>query len=150
MRIYTVGFTRKSAAHFFEELLEPSGATRLLDVRIRNASQLSGFAKAGKSGGDLAFFLRRICAMDYAHLPELAPTAELLDDYRKGRKDWSEYARAYLALLDERQVADSLDRDLIADSVLLCSEHDPDQCHRRLAAEYLQRHWGGIEIVHLR
>ena len=88
--------------------------------------------------------------MDYAHLPELAPTAELLDDYRQRRTDWSAYARAYLALLDERHVADSLDRDLIADSVLLCSEHDPDQCHRRLAAEYLQQHWGGIEIVHLR
>ena len=150
MKIYTVGFTKKSAAQFFEELLEPSGARRLLDVRIHNSSQLSGFAKAGKSGGDLAFFLRRLCAMDYAHLPELAPTAELLDDFRKGRTDWSAYARAYISMLDERRVADSLEPDLLADSVLLCSEHEPDRCHRRIAAEYLQQHWGGIEIIHLR
>ncbi len=150
MRIYTVGFTKKSAAHFFEELLEPSGATRLLDVRIHNSSQLSGFAKAGKTGGDLAFFLRRICAMDYSYLPELAPTADLLNDYRKHGMPWTAYEQRYISMLDARSVAESLDPDLIADSVLLCSEHEPEQCHRRLAAEYLQRHWGGVEIVHLR
>ena len=150
MKIYTIGFTKKSAAHFFEAVLEPSGATRLLDVRIHNSSQLAGFAKAGKTGGDLAFFLRRICAMDYRYLPELAPTADLLNDYRKAGMPWTAYEQRYISMLDARRVADSLDRDLIADSVLLCSEHEPDQCHRRLAAEFLQQHWGGIEIVHLR
>ena len=149
MKIYTIGFTKKSAARFFEEVLEPSGAKRVIDVRIHNSSQLAGFAKAGKTGGDLAFFLRRICAMDYVYIPELAPTAALLDDYRKHGQSWSAYEQRYVSLLDSRRAA-SLDPALLADGVLLCSEAEPDHCHRRLAAEYFQRHWGGVEIIHLR
>ena len=149
MKIYTIGFTKKSAARFFEEVLEPSGAKRVIDVRIHNSSQLAGFAKAGKTGGDLAFFLRRICAMDYVYVPELAPTAALLDDYRKHGQSWSAYEQRYVSLLDSRRAA-SLDPALLADGVLLCSEAEPDHCHRRLAAEYFQHRWGGVEIVHLR
>ena len=149
MKIYTIGFTRKSAARFFEEVLEPSGAKRVIDVRIHNSSQLAGFAKAGKTGGDLAFFLRRICAMDYVYLPQLAPSAALLDDYRKHGQPWSAYEQRYLSLLDARNAA-SIDRELISDGVLLCSEAEPHQCHRRLAAEYFQHRWGGVEIIHLR
>lgn len=149
MKIYTIGFTKKSAARFFEEALEPSGAKRVIDVRIHNSSQLAGFAKAGKTGGDLAFFLRRICAMDYVYIPELAPTAALLDDYRKHGQSWSAYEQRYVSLLDSRRAA-SLDPALLADGVLLCSEAEPDHCHRRLAAEYFQHRWGGVEIIHLR
>lgn len=149
MKIYTIGFTKKSAARFFEEVLEPSGAKRVIDVRIHNSSQLAGFAKAGKTGGDLAFFLRRICAMDYVYIPELAPTAALLDDYRKHGQSWSAYEQRYVSLLDSRR-ASSLDPALLADGVLLCSEAEPDHCHRRLAAEYFQHRWGGVEIIHLR
>ena len=148
MKIYTIGFTKKSAARFFEEVLEPSGAKRVIDVRIHNSSQLAGFAKAGKTGGDLAFFLRRICAMDYVYVPELAPTAALLDDYRKRGQSWSAYEQRYISLLDSRRAA-SLDPALLADGVLLCSEAEPDHCHRRLAAEYFQHRWGGVEIIHL-
>lgn len=149
MKIYTIGFTKKSAARFFEEVLEPSGAKRVIDVRIHNSSQLAGFAKAGKTGGDLAFFLRRICGMDYVYVPELAPSAALLEDYRKHGLSWSAYEQRYVSLLDSRGVA-SLDRALLADGVLLCSEAEPDRCHRRLAAEYFQHRWGGVEITHLR
>ena len=149
MKIYTIGFTKKSAARFFEEVLEPSGAKRVIDVRIHNSSQLAGFAKAGKTGGDLAFFLRRICAMDYVYVPELAPTPGLLDDYRKHGLSWSAYEQRYVSLLDSRRAA-ALDPALLADGVLLCSEAEPDHCHRRLAAEYFQHRWGGVEIVHLR
>ena len=149
MKIYTIGFTKKSAARFFEEVLEPSGAKRVIDVRIHNSSQLAGFAKAGKTGGDLAFFLRRICGMDYVYVPELAPTAALLDDYRKHGQSWSAYEQRYTSLLDSRRAA-SLDPALLADGVLLCSESEPDHCHRRLAAEYFQHRWGGVEIIHLR
>lgn len=149
MKIYTIGFTKKSASRFFEGLLEPSGAKRLIDVRIHRSSQLSGFAKAGKDGGDLPFLLRRICAMDYMYLPELAPSAELLSEYRAGGQSWSAYEQRYVALLDARGVGAALERCLLADSVLLCSEHEPEHCHRRLAAEYFQHRWGGIEIIHL-
>ena len=145
MKLYTVGFTKKSASGFFE-LLRESGAKRLVDVRLNNVSQLAGFAKRD----DLAFFLREICQMAYLHLPELAPTKAMLDAYRKEHRDWETYERQFLALMGERRIEDkdSLKRALL-NGCLLCSESTAEHCHRRLVAEYLQRHWGDVEIVHL-
>jgi uncharacterized protein (DUF488 family) len=60
MKIYTIGFTKKTAEQFFETLCA-SGAERLVDVRLNNVSQLAGFAKKQ----DLAYFLERICSMQY-------------------------------------------------------------------------------------
>ena len=138
MKLYTIGFTKKSAREFFDDLLRPSGARRVLDVRARSSSQLSGFAKVGKTDGDFQFLLRRLCDMDYVHVPELAPSNELLSDYRAGDLSWDDYADRYRELLEERGVEDLLQPELIADGVLLCSEASPEHCHRRLAAEYLQ------------
>lgn len=149
MKLYTIGFTRKSAREFFDELLGASGAVRVLDVRLRPASQLSGFAKVSKSGGDFEFLLQRLCGMDYVHLPALAPTDELFKSYRAGDVIWDDYGERYLELLAERRVEQELGRALFDDGVLLCSEDTPERCHRRLAAEYLQRQWGDIEIIHL-
>ena len=142
--IYTIGFTKKPAREFFG-LLSESKARRLVDVRLNNVSQLSGFAKKA----DLAFFVHEICGMQYHHEPLLAPTSELLDSYRSGSVSWAEYEAAFNNLLTERAVELSLTRDLVDDSVLLCSEPTAQKCHRRLAAEYLARHWGGLSVQHL-
>ena len=144
LKVYTIGFTKKSASDFFE-LLQQSGAKRLVDVRLNNVSQLSGFAKRG----DLEYFLHNICQMKYIHMPELAPTSEMLKAYRQGRHDWESYEREFLALMDERRVWKMAIKRKIANACLLCSEDGPDRCHRRLVAEYLNRHWGNVEIVHL-
>ncbi len=149
MKLYTIGFTKKSAKEFFEYLLAPTGAKRVLDVRARPSSQLSGFAKVGKSGGDFQFLLRRLCDMHYVHVPELAPSSELFSEYRACDLNWDEYAERYRELLVEREVENLLDPELLADGVLLCSEASPERCHRRLAAEYLREHWNDIEIIHL-
>ena len=69
MRLYTIGFTKKTAQRFLD-LLKTSGAKCVVDVRLNNVSQLAGFAKKN----DLAYFLKEICGMEYVHLPELAPT----------------------------------------------------------------------------
>ena len=144
MRIFTIGFTKKSASQFFG-LLQESGACRIVDVRLNNVSQLAGFAKRC----DLAYFLKEICAMDYLHLPTLAPTKEILDDYKKRRCDWITYETRFLDLMRARRVEETVARETLAGSCLLCSEHTADRCHRRLVAEYLDRHWGGIDITHL-
>jgi uncharacterized protein (DUF488 family) len=128
--VYTIGFTKKSAETFFR-LLGGSSARRLVDVRLNNVSQLAGFAKKD----DLKFFLREICSIDYLHLKLLAPTQEMLDQYKKGGGDWELYERRFL--------------DLMEDSCLLCSEDSPRRCHRRLVAEYLSDRWGGLSIEHL-
>jgi uncharacterized protein (DUF488 family) len=44
MRLYTIGFTQKSAETFFD-LLRQHGVQRLVDIRLNPNGQLSGFAK---------------------------------------------------------------------------------------------------------
>ena len=87
--------------------------------------------------------------MDYVHLPELAPTQDMLDAFKKEKGDWNEYERRFLSLMRERCVEDTLERDAIDGACLLCSEETPEHCHRRLVAEYLREKWGSAEIVHL-
>ncbi len=144
MKLFTIGFTRKTAERFFG-LLGESGTRCIVDVRINNVSQLAGFAKKN----DLDWFLRKICRIEYIHLPELAPTKELLDDYRKRRCDWNTYAARFLDLMRQRRIQETIPREVVAEGCLLCSEDKPHHCHRRLVAEYLKRHWGNVEIVHL-
>ncbi len=145
MEIYTIGFTQKSAQEFFEAL-KRAGIRRLLDIRLSNSSQLAGFAKRD----DLRYFLREICGADYEHEPLLAPTEEMLALYKKGKGDWAEYERKFLALMAERRVEEYVERESFdTPTVLLCSEPTAERCHRRLVAEYLKEKWGDVEIVHL-
>lgn len=139
-----MGFTKKPASKFFG-LLKDAGAKRIVDVRLNNSSQLAGFAKRD----DLEFFLRSVCDMEYVHLPILAPTKEMLDEYRKGGGDWARYEVGFLDLMRERKIEHAVPREVIEDGCLLCSEAEPHHCHRRLVAEYLQEHWGDVEIDHL-
>lgn len=144
MKLYTIGFTKTSAESFFSRLLV-SGAKRLLDVRLNNVSQLAGFAKRD----DLKYFLKAICAIDYVHRTDLAPTQEMLDGYKKDGGAWSEYEKRFVDLIAARHIEDRLPRDLANGACLLCSEDKPHHCHRRLVAEYLKSKWSDVEIVHL-
>jgi uncharacterized protein (DUF488 family) len=144
MKVFTIGFTKKSARQFFETL-KSSGAKRVVDVRLNNVSQLAGFAKRD----DLQFFLKEVCGMEYVHLPELAPTQEMLDEYKKMRGNWTEYEKRFVGLMEQRRIENSIPKEIVSDGCLLCSEDKPHQCHRRLIAEYLQRHWSHIDICHL-
>ena len=146
MKIYTIGFTKKTAQTFFG-LLHQNGVQRLVDIRLKPSGQLSGFAKKE----DLPYFLDHLAGhCSYVHLPELAPSAEILTAYRT-TKDWSNYVAQFQALMDERSIPDILERlsfEKLA-SCLLCSEATPKQCHRRLVAERLAERWPEVEIVHL-
>ncbi|MBE7558905.1 DUF488 domain-containing protein [bacterium] len=144
VKIFTIGFTKKSAEAFFTALTR-AGVARLVDIRLNNTSQLAGFAKRN----DLRFFVKSICDIDYVHLPELAPTQDILDAYRKNKGDWETYERDFLALMRERKVEETLSRETLDNACLLCSEEKPECCHRRLVAEYLSEKWGDVEIVHL-
>lgn len=144
MKLFTIGFTKSKAADFFARL-DRAGVRHVHDTRLNRVSQLAGFAKQD----DLRFFLGRIANIDYSVEPLLAPTADILDAYRKKELGWDEYARRYLALLDTRKVEHRLAVADLADACLLCSEATPEHCHRRLAAEYLALSITGVEIVHL-
>jgi uncharacterized protein (DUF488 family) len=144
VKVFTIGFTKKTAQEFFGRLRRP-GLARLIDVRLNNVSQLAGFSKRD----DLRFFCESILCIGYLHLPELAPTQEMLDEYKKKRGDWLDYERKFFALMSERKVETILDRAVIDGCCLLCSEPTPENCHRRLVAEYLKAKWGEIEIEHI-
>ena len=145
MRLYTIGFTQKSAERFFA-LLSEHRVGRLIDIRLNPDGQLSGFAKRA----DLPYFLDRLAGCGYLHLPELAPTPEILSTYRAS-KDWGAYETQFQALMTERRISASLDRSLFSGPppCLLCSEPTADRCHRRLVAERLAEAWSGLEVVHL-
>ncbi len=144
MKLFTIGFTQKSAEAFFGRLSR-AGVKRVIDIRLNNVSQLAGFAKRD----DLRYFLKAICGIDYIHLPELAPTQEILDHFKKKKGDWLAYEKEFRSLLGQRKPEETLSRDLFDSACLLCSEDRPDHCHRRLVAEHLAKKWGNLEIVHL-
>lgn len=144
IRIFTIGFAGKSAEQFFCAL-QHSGVKRLLDIRLNNTSQLAGFTKRD----DLRYFLDRIAGIAYRHVPELAPTREILDAYKKDGGQWSTYETDFLKLLAARNAQQILSRDLLVDACFLCSEEKPDHCHRRLVAEYLACRLGNTLISHL-
>lgn len=144
MKLFTIGFTQKSAEEFFG-LLQKAGVKRVLDIRLNNKSQLAGFSKSE----DLEYFLKTIGGIGYRHVTEMAPTQPLLDKARKAKGGWDGFEKQFLALMKQRRIEKILDAKVLSDACLLCSEHEPDHCHRRLVAEYLQREIGGIEIVHL-
>lgn len=144
-QIYTIGFTKKDAKAFFG-LLQKADIHRLIDVRINNRSQLAGFAKRD----DLKFFLDALLDAEYEHREELAPTKELLNLWRDDSIEWEEYERRFRQLLSNREIEENLDPSLFDDpAVLLCSEHQPDLCHRRLIIEYLDEEWGDVAGIHL-
>jgi uncharacterized protein (DUF488 family) len=146
MKLYTIGFTQKSARQFFSLLLN-HGVQRLIDIRINPHGQLAGFARQE----DLPYFLNELAGgCQYLYLPVLAPTRELMSNYREN-KDWAGYATRFEALMDERNIPAALDRSIFetVTGCLLCSESIPEHCHRRLVAERLAKVWRSVEIVHL-
>ncbi|MGD0384137.1 MAG: DUF488 domain-containing protein [Thermoguttaceae bacterium] len=142
--LFTLGFAGKSAKEFFDKL-KSSGVRVVVDIRLNNASQLAGFTKKR----DLEYFLRAIADINYVHDQDLAPTKEILDDYKKKRIDWNEYESRYRRLIEERRPAKRMKPEDYDRACLLCSEPTAEHCHRRLAAEYLRDEWGNVTIVHL-
>ena len=144
MKLFTIGFTKKSAKEFFE-ILKTNNIEQIIDIRLNNTSQLAGFTKKD----NLKYFLKELCGIDYCHFIFLAPTKEIRDRYIKS-KDWDVYIKEYIELLDNRKVLDKLDKSYFKrKSCFLCSEASANHCHRRLLVEYLKGHWDYVEIVHL-
>lgn len=146
IKTFTIGFTQKPASRFFT-LLSDAGVKKLIDVRLNNVSQLAGFAKRD----DLKFFLNELCGANYQHLEELAPTKLILDAYKKKQMGWEEYEDRFLNLMGQRNIERLVTPAELENSCLLCSEHKPHHCHRRLVVEYLNAHWGNVnlDVVHL-
>lgn len=146
MKLFTIGFTQKTAEQFFN-LIRNNGVKELIDIRLGVTSQLAAFAK----GADLKFFLKEICAIPYSHDTLLAPTDELLKDYKKKLITWKEYEERFAEIMQERNICAYLKnnyskRDGIC---LLCSEPTPKMCHRRLVANIFCEVFQDVDLIHL-
>jgi uncharacterized protein (DUF488 family) len=144
VQIFTIGFTETNAEHFFTSL-RTAGVKRIIDVRLNNTSQLAGFSKKD----DLRFFLREVAGIEYIHIPELAPNQDILDAFKKHKGSWTVYEQEFNSLMAKRGIENFISREITNRGCLLCSEKKPHHCHRRLVAEYLQKHWGDVSIKHL-
>ena len=144
IKLFTIGFTKKNAETFFGKITK-SGIEKMIDIRLNNVSQLAGFTKKD----DLIYFLKKICNCEYAHIPLLAPTKEILDVYKKKEITWPEYEKRFKDLLIQRKAHALLSISELHMACLLCSEPTPDKCHRRLVAEFFKNYFKEIEVIHL-
>jgi uncharacterized protein (DUF488 family) len=143
MNIFTVGYTQKSAEEFFTSLTH-NGVKKLIDIRLNNKSQLASFANAKHLP-----YLLKIHNIAYEYKTEFAPTKELLKGYQDKEIIWEEYEKQYNQILVDRDILIKLTISDFENAVLLCSEPTAKQCHRRLAAEYIAKHFDNANIKHL-
>lgn len=145
VNLATIGFTKTTAAKFFDRLKNAS-VKKVIDVRLHNTSQLAGFAKAD----DLAYFLKEICGAQYVHQPLLAPTDDILKAFKRDKGDWTIYENSFMQLMEQRKIEERLKPGMFEGGCLLCSEDKPHHCHRRLVCEYLNAKWDGtLKVRHL-
>lgn len=145
MDTYTIGFTGKSAEKFFN-LLKNAEVLNLLDVRLNNTSQLAGFAKKD----DLKFLLKEVAGINYREIKDLAPSKIILSSYQKGSMTWEKYEDLYVNEIAKRSVERLVEASWFDRGCLLCSEHEPHFCHRRLAVDYLNSKWNSsLNVKHL-
>lgn len=145
-KIFTIGFTRKTAEEFFDTL-EDNGVTKIIDIRFNNTSQLLGFSKYP----DIEYLTRKILKGEYFHDRHFAPSEKILVRYKKNVIDWDEYEKEFADLMDYRDI-DNYIADKYFDQenyCLLCAEVSPENCHRRLVAEKIRDVLGDVEIIHL-
>jgi len=112
---------------------------------LYNTSQLAGFTKKQ----DIEYFLQAIVGAEYIHMPIMAPTKQLLGDYKKGPISWQQYESQFKSIIAQRQIEKHIMPQDMNMACFLCSEAKADNCHRRLVAEYLADNWQNISINHL-
>ena len=144
-RLCTAGYQGTTVPELMAALRE-SGVELLCDVRANPVSRKPGFHKRALAEACLA------AGLHYASLPELGIPAE-----RRRRAKTREQREALFDAY-EREIlpaaADAVKRlaGWVRDGrsiALLCYEADPEDCHRRRAADAVARA-AGVGVLHLR
>ncbi len=144
MKLFSIGFTHKTAPEFFDLLIR-NKVRIVYDVRASNTSQLAGFTKES----DLPYFLKTIADIEYIYWKEAATEKDLLKQWRHEEITWPEYERQFKAMLKKKKVSDMYTPEQLDHGCLLCSEATPEFSHCRLVAEYLKEKNPDIEIIYL-
>jgi uncharacterized protein YeaO (DUF488 family) len=69
----------------------------------------------------------------------LAPNDEILKPYKNKEMSWEKYEDKFMNLMSQRNIEKYVDLKILDHGCLLCSEHEPHYCHRRLVLEYLEK-----------
>ncbi|MCV6599295.1 MAG: DUF488 domain-containing protein [Alphaproteobacteria bacterium] len=146
IKLYTIGFENKSADEFFS-LLKKAGVKSLIDIRLKNTNSKYGYASKKELYKCLAYY-----KIDYKHKIECAPSIEIFENIKRGNAPfsvrWEKYETDYIDLIKQRDIIDIFKDINLNNACLMCYEDKPKYCHRRLLAEYLQKYFTDIEIVH--
>ena len=143
-KLFTIGFTKKTAEEFFN-ILKDNSIELVADIRLNNKSQLAGFTK----GGDLEYFLG-LFGINYEYWPQFAPPKEIFKRF-KSDGDWNVYEKAYRDYIDSNGFIDNnfISKVLNNNVCLLCSEATPENCHRRLLAEMIRDKAANLKVIHI-
>ncbi len=98
MQINVLSAYQTTAEEFFGKIAQWK-ADLVLDVRLKNTNQLSGFTKQE----DLEYFCRVITHADYVHDVEYSPSKTLLDDYLDHGLPYEDYFAAYEKEMEQRK-----------------------------------------------
>lgn len=145
-KLFTIGFTRKSAETFFNIISENNIKT-VLDIRLNNTSQLAAFSKYP----DIKFFLKAISCSDYIHDKQFSPEEGTLNNYKKKLINWEQYEEEFDCTMSIRGIENYIKENYynMENICLLCSEPTADKCHRRLVANKFKEQFNDLEIIHL-
>lgn len=145
-KVCTIGFTKKTAKQFFS-ILTKNNIDTVVDIRLNNSSQLAGFSKYP----DIEFFLEKICNTGYKHDLHFAPKDSTLTKYKKKQISWDEYEKEFAQTMMERKITEYIKANYSSEGsiCLLCSEPTPENCHRRLVANYFKEIFHEVQILHL-
>lgn len=146
IKVCTIGFTKKTAKQFFS-ILTKNNIDTVVDIRLNNSSQLAGFSKYP----DIEFFLEKICNTGYKHDLHFAPKDSTLTKYKKKQISWDEYEKEFAQTMMERKITEYIKANYSSEGsiCLLCSEPTPENCHRRLVANYFKEIFHEVQILHL-
>lgn len=153
-KICSIGFTQVSAEVFYK-LLQEAGVTLVVDIRQNPTSPRSLHTLQR----DFPYFLK-LHGIKYIHLPQLAPSRELRDQYKEsGKSAWDAFAKGFNRLMARRKVLADIKVRQVLDSpaseviCFLCSEPEPNHCHRSLVIEMILRFHQEAEkitVIHLK
>lgn len=115
MKLNVISAYETSAQDFFEQL-EAWHVNMVVDIRLHNTNQLSGFTKLH----DIEYFTHRILNANYAHDVEFSPATTTLAKYLDHQITWEEYFAEYQQEMEERgAIADFIERYGAYDSVAI-------------------------------
>ncbi|MCI0330676.1 MAG: DUF488 domain-containing protein [candidate division Zixibacteria bacterium] len=145
IKLFTIGYGKKPL-DLFCTIIQGNGIRKIIDTRQNPNFIGSGEYRASK----LRPIVEEKLGIEYQQIKEFAPTSKIRRNFRQ-TSDWTGYVQEYTLLLRSRPIPEIFDQ-ITADCnriCLLCAEATPEECHRRLVAEYLKSVRPDLEIIHL-